>query len=111
MIDCKSLPQEHKPVIVKNNNAHIAIVLICGIIIGACLVNIYFKEGVIPGYYTNETCSEMVTNASIIGAYQMINYTQSTGGIKIFYNDTIVDSNVCEYCDYLMRVNEEVKDE
>lgn len=85
-------------------NLHITIVLICGIIIGACLVNIYYKEGVLPGYYTNETCKEMVVNASYIGAYQIINYTQTTGNIMLSSNGSIIRSNVCEYCEYLQGV-------
>lgn len=106
MKNYKPLPQEQKPT-PENKNHLIIIALICGIIIGACLLNISFKEGFITGYYTDEVCEDMVVNASIIGAYQMINHTQTTGEIYLFNNTAIIESDVCEYCGYLQQLNNE----
>ena len=54
-------------------------------------------------YYTGEKCEDLINNATYTGALEMINYTQETGGIKIFYNGSLIDSDVCEYCTYLQQ--------
>ena len=56
-------------------------------------------------FNNNEDCTEKIKQASYLTAYQMINYTQSTGNIKLLYNGSLADSNVCDYCNYINELN------
>lgn len=115
--DCKPLPHEVPETQQKDNKTNyntmgLVILFTVGIVVGIVIILIAITNNTSDKFYTNETCQELINNSTMLayntGLFDIINYTSSTGAIKIIYNNTVVDSNVCEYCDYLVSLNEEV---
>ena len=106
MSNYKPLPHELTPTPDPNkrrNRKLIFFTMLAGILIGLVIMVLLAELDLTSDYILNKDniCQELVSNATLAGALEMINYTQTTGGIKIYYNGSMVDSDVCEYCNYL----------
>lgn len=110
MLDHKPLPQHEPKTKPVDNTKLIFICISLGLFSGLIITTMAINNN--DNFYTNETCQELINNSSIIsyqtGLFDIINYTSSTGAIKIIYNNSIVDTNVCEYCDYIQQINQGV---
>jgi hypothetical protein len=103
MKEYKPLPRQELQEQPQRNKNHIVVGIMIGIFVGIVIFAIALENNISDRYYTKEICEELIINESIVAsqiiAFEIINYTQSTGNILYFSeNGTINEINIIDQC-------------